>query len=265
MSTMQKIVIKVGSSTLTQGTQKLSRRHMLSLTQQIAYLKNQNVQLILVSSGAVSTGRELFEATGNLSIPSRPMLASIGQVKLMQVWSELFSLFDIQIGQVLVTKNDFLNQNQNITQDTLTSLLQHNIIPIVNENDPVASGESRIGDNDNLAALTAKFVGADMIILLTDQEGLFTADPRYNAEAKLIPIVSKIDENIFALAGGFSTALGTGGMKTKIEAAQVAAKYGIRTVIASSYQPNILIDIAEGKSRGTLFLEDSPKQIQITK
>jgi glutamate 5-kinase len=254
---MHKIVIKVGTSTLTQGTQKLSRRYMLELVQQIAHLQRQGLELVLVSSGAIATGRELLSFDEmDQSPPSKQTFASIGQVKLMQIWSELFSLFDLQVGQILLTKNDFSNCKRQITRDTLGCLLEHNIIPVINENDTVATKELCIGNNDALAALVANLIGADMVILLTDQEGLYTADPRLDSDAKLIPIVTHIDEKIYALAGGSSTSLGTGGMITKIEAAQIASSSGIRTIIASSAHPHVLIDLVEGKQIGTLFLEN---------
>lgn len=256
MKDMHKIVIKVGSSTLTQGTQTLSRRYMLGLVQQIVHLKSQRVQIVLVSSGAVATGRDLLNGSVSQSLPSKQAFASIGQVKLMQTWFELFSLFDLQVGQVLLTKDDFSHPRCSLTRDTLNCLLDH-VLPIVNENDTMATKETRIGDNDNLAALVAKLIGADTVILLTDQEGLFNADPRLNPEAKLIPIVKEIDDAIIALAGGSSTSFGTGGMATKIEAAQMASLAGIRTFIASATLPNVLIDLVGGKKIGTLFLENS--------
>ncbi|HSX03622.1 MAG TPA: glutamate 5-kinase [Rhabdochlamydiaceae bacterium] len=252
---MHRIVIKVGTSTLTQGSQKLSRRYMLSLVQQIAHLRSKGLELLLVCSGATAMGRELLSSDKMELIVSKQTFASIGQVKLMQVWSELFSLFDIRVGQVLLTKDDFSSDKQHITRDILSSLLQHKIIPIVNENGALATKELCIGNNDRLAALIANLISADTVILLTDQEGLYTADPRRNSEAVLIPIVSQIDEKIYALAGGSFTSLGTGGMATKIEAAQMAAKTGAQTIIASSFHPNVLIDLAEGRRVGTLFLE----------
>lgn len=253
MKRMHKIVIKVGSSTLTQGTQNLSRRYMLGLVQQITHLKSKGIQLVLVSSGAVATGREVLHSSKiDQPLPSKQTFASTGQVKLMQTWAELFSLFDLQVGQVLLTKDDFSTLNGPMTRSTLNSLLQH-LVPIINENDTVATKETRIGDNDNLAALVADLIDADTVILLTDQEGLYTADPRSNPDATLISVVTQIDERIFALARGSSTSLGTGGMITKIEAAQVASRSGIQTIIASSARPNVLIDLIEGKQIGTLF------------
>src|SRR5581483_5808107 len=212
MKTMRRIVIKVGTSTLTQGTQKLSRRCMLGLAQQIAHLHGQGLELLLVSSGAVATGRGILSFDKVDPFPSKQTFASIGQVKLMQVWSELFSLFDLQVGQVLLTREDFFHFKRHVTRDTLGCLLQHNIIPIINENDTVSTKEIGVGNNDNLAALVANLISADTVILLTDQEGLYTSDPRLDSDAKLIPIVHQIDEKIYALAGGSSTSLGTGGM-----------------------------------------------------
>ncbi len=258
MKAMRKIVVKVGTSTLTQGGQKLSRRYMLELVQQIAQLQTQGLQIVLVSSGAIAGGRELLNIPKtDRSLPSKQMYSSVGQVKLMQTWSELFSLFELNVGQVLLTRDDFSDRRRYLNaRDTLNCLLKHHVIPIINENDTVATKEIQVGDNDNLAALVANLIEADTVILLTDQEGLFTADPRSNKDAKLIPLVKRIDKSIFDLAGGSSTNLGTGGMITKIEAAQIASQCGTRTIIASSARSNILIDLALGKKIGTEFLAE---------
>jgi glutamate 5-kinase len=255
MKAMRKIVIKVGTSTLTQGTQKLSRRSMLGLVQQIAHLQNRGLELILVSSGAVATGRDLLNSDKmDPHLPSKQTFASIGQVKLMQVWTELFSLFDLQVGQVLLTKEDFSHQKRQSTMDTIDGLLRHQILPIINENDAVSTKSLCIGNNDSLAALVANLVAADTMILLTDQEGLYTADPRLHPDAELISVVDHIDQKICALAGGSSTSLGTGGMATKIEAAQLASESGTQTIIASASRHHVLMDLAEGKQIGTTFL-----------
>lgn len=254
METIRKIVIKVGTSTLTQGTTKLSRSYMLALVQQIVQLKAKGYQIILISSGAVAAGKELLQAHNIFpGGSSKQAAASLGQVKLMQIWTDLFALFDYAVGQMLLTKHDFAATLEQ-TKQTLSCLLQHSIIPIVNENDCVAYMEARIGDNDTLAALVAQVIRADTIILLTDQEGLYTADPRREPGAKLIPIVEQIDDAIFSLAGDSATALGTGGMITKINAAKMAFHSGIHTIIASSARPNVLLDLAEGKQFGTHFL-----------
>lgn len=258
MKSIHKMVVKVGTSTLTQSGKKLSRRYMLGLVQQIVHLQNQGIQVVLVSSGAIAGGRELLNFPKvDRSLPSKQMFSSIGQIKLMQIWSELFSLFDLHVGQVLLTRDDFSNRKRYLNaRDTLHCLLKHRVIPIINENDTVATKEIRVGDNDNLAALVANLIEADVVVLLTDQEGLFTADPRLNPDATLIPVVKRIDESIFNLAGGSSTSLGTGGMTTKIEAAQIAAQSGTHTIVASSARPNILIDLALGQQIGTLFLAE---------
>lgn len=258
MKSIRKMVVKVGTSTLTQGGKKLSRRYMLGLVQQLSYLQAQGIQIVLVSSGAIAAGRELLNFPKiDRSLPSKQMFSSIGQVKLMQTWSELFSLFELHVGQVLLTRNDLSNRKRYLNaRDTLHCLLKHHVVPIINENDTVATKEIRVGDNDNLAALVANLIEADVVVLLTDQEGLFTADPRLNTDAKLIPVVTRIDDSIFSLAGGSSTSLGTGGMITKIEAAQMASQSGTRTIIASASRPNVLIDLALGQQIGTLFLEE---------
>lgn len=258
MKTIRKMVVKVGTSTLTQGTKKLSRRYMLELVQQLVQLQAQGIEVVLVSSGAMAAGRELLNfPTVERSLPAKQMFSSVGQVKLMQTWSELFAIYDLSVGQVLLTRDDLSNRKRYLNaRDTLHCLLKHKVLPIINENDTVATQEIRVGDNDNLAALVANLIEADIVVLLTDQEGLFTADPRSNKDATLIPIVQKIDESIFALAGGSSTSLGTGGMTTKIEAARIASQSGTRTIIASSARPNVLLDLAQGKEIGTLFMEE---------
>ena len=231
---------------------------MLSLAQQIVHLQGMGKQIVLVSSGAVAAGKELLEfPKADPTLPYKQMFASVGQAKLMQIWSDLFALFERKVGQILLTRDDFSNRKRYLNaRDTLLCLFRHRIVPIINENDAIATKETRVGDNDNLAALVANLFSADMLVLLTDQEGLFTADPRNNPEAKLIPKVAHIDPSIFALAGGSSTSLGTGGMTTKIEAAQIASQSGTRTVIASSARPNVLIDLVEGKEIGTVFMEE---------
>lgn len=258
MKSIHKVVVKVGTSTLTQGGNKLSRRYMLSLVEQIVHAQNQGLQVVLVSSGAIAGGKELLNFPKvDRSLPSKQMFSSVGQLKLMQIWSELFSLFDLHVGQLLLTRDDFSNRKRYLNaRDTLHCLLKHQVIPIINENDTVATQEIRVGDNDNLAALVSNLIEADLLILLTDQEGLFTADPRLNPDAELIPIVKRIDDAIFSLAGGSSSSLGTGGMATKIEAAKIASQCGTRTVITASSRPNVLIDLIHGKKIGTLFLEE---------
>ena len=255
---MESIVIKVGSSTLTQGTKKLSRRYMLRLAEEIAALRDRGIRICLVSSGAIIAGRSLLDHPKvDRTLPSKQMFAAIGQTNLMQLWSDMFAIFDIHVGQVLLTRDDFSSRKRFLNaRDTLNCLLQHKILPIINENDTVATQEIRVGDNDNLAALVSNLVGASHLILLTDQEGLYTKDPRFHKDAELIPLVKKVDKSIFALAGVSGTKLGTGGMITKIEAAKIASESGIKTIIANADHPHVLRDIVNGKKIGTLFLEE---------
>ena len=262
---MNKFVIKLGTSTLTQGTKQLSRRYMLEIARQIVDLREQGKQIVLVTSGAVAAGRELLgHPTVERYWPSKQMFASAGQGRLMQIWADLFGLFNVHVGQLLLTRGDFSNRGRYLNiRDTLQCLLKHHVLPIINENDTVATKDIRVGDNDNLAALVANIIAADRLILLTDQKGLYTAILRQNPEAKLIPFVKHIDESILSLAGGssHSLGLGTGGMMTKIQAAHLASQSGTSTTIASSNSPNVLIEIAEGKSVGTLFLaETTPRE-----
>lgn len=258
---MHKLVIKLGTSTLTQGTKQLSRRYMLEMVRQMVHLREQGKQIVLVTSGAVAAGREsLGHPTVERHWPSKQMFASIGQGLLMQIWTDLFGLFNVHVGQLLLTRGDFSNRTRYLNmRDTLYCLLRHGVVPIINENDTVATKDIRVGDNDNLAALVANLIAADRLVLLTDQEGLYTADPRQNPDAQLISTVKHIDDSIFNLAGGSSTSigLGTGGMFTKIQAAHLAAQSGTSTIITSSSSPQVLLDIAEGKAIGTLFLAET--------
>ncbi|MBL8132641.1 MAG: glutamate 5-kinase [Anaerolineae bacterium] len=255
MSNSERIVVKVGTSTLTDGTPHLSRQRMLEVVQQIARLHQAGHELILVTSGAVAAGRERLGTTElSRSIPTRQMLSAVGQSRLMQVYTDLFDIFRIVVAQLLLTRGDlnsragFLN-----ARDTISTLIDRRIVPVINENDTTATEEIRIGDNDNLSALVATLVEADRLILLTDQPGLFTADPRRDQNATLIERVEQIDAGTYALAGGAATGLGTGGMVTKLQAAQLATRGGVTTWIASGKIHDALGRIVAGDSVGTRF------------
>jgi glutamate 5-kinase len=251
----KRIVIKVGTSVLTDGTRHLSRQHMLGIIQQAARLHQAGHEIILVSSGAVAAGRERlnFPDFGR-SVPTKQMLAAVGQSRLMQIYGELFDIFQIVVAQVLLTRDDLGNRTRFLNaRDTLLTLIDRRIIPVINENDTTATHEIRIGDNDNLSALVASLVEADLLILLTDQPGLFTADPRQDKDAQLIERVERIDEETWAKAGGTATGLGTGGMVTKLQAAQVASRSGVPTRIASGREPDVLGRILSGEGVGTHF------------
>jgi len=254
---MKKIVIKIGSSSLTAGSPKLSRPDMVEIARQIAHLHQAGHQVIFVCSGAIAAGREILPSIKtNNELPPKQMLASLGQVRLMQLWTEFFGVYGVLIGQVLLTRHDITNEKSYLNaQNTFSALLEHRLLPIVNENDTVATEEITVGDNDNLSALVTKLTGSELLIILTDQEGVYTKDPRLHADATLISKIERIDDAIHILAQGSSNphGLGRGGMKTKIEAAKLAIESGATTVIASAKVPDVLIQLAAGKPIGTLF------------
>ncbi|WP_301099661.1 glutamate 5-kinase [Otariodibacter sp.] len=255
------IVIKLGTSTLTHSSKNLSRPHMLDIVKQVSDLHQQGFRIVLVSSGAVAAGREyLNHRELPKTLASKQLLAAVGQSQLIQVWENLFSIYGIKIGQMLLTRADIENKEHFLNaRDTLNALLEQQIIPIINENDAVATAEFRIGDNDNLSALVAILAQAEQLILLTDQEGLFDSDPRKNPNAKCIPIVEKITPEIRQMAGGSGTTLGTGGMSTKIIAADIATRSGVETIIASGEKTNVIVDIAQGLENGTKFIAQLDK------
>jgi glutamate 5-kinase len=250
----ERIVVKVGTSTLTNGTRQLSRPRMLHLVQQAAHLHQAGHEIILVSSGAVAAGREQlgFPELGR-SVPAKQMLSAVGQSRLMQIYGSLFDIFQIIVAQVLLTRDDLGDRARFLNaRDTLFTLIDRRIIPIINENDTTATHEIRVGDNDNLSALVATLIEADRLIILTDQAGLYDADPRMHADAALIARVEKIDDAIWALAGGTS-GVGTGGMVTKLQAAQLATRGGIPTVIASGFEADVLTRLVANQPIGTRF------------
>lgn len=252
----QRLVVKLGTNALTAGTNQLKRAAMLSIVQQVVELHRQGWQVIVVSSGAQAAGRErLGYPDLPKAMPAKQMLSAVGQSHLMQLYSDLFGIFEIPVAQVLLTRDDLGHRIRYLNaRDTLQMLLQQRIIPIINENDTIATEEIRVGDNDNLSALVASTLEADLLIILTDQPGLYTADPRSNPTAQLIPTVSQIDARILALAGGAGTKLGTGGMITKLQAAQVATRAGVTVVIASASVEQVIARLAAGESIGTRFL-----------
>ncbi len=250
-----RIIVKVGTSTLTGGTPHLNRQRMLEIVQQIAHLHQQGHEIALVSSGATAAGRDRlnFPDFGR-SVPAKQMLSAVGQGRLMHYYSELFDIFSIVVGQVLLTRDDLSSRVRYLNcRDTLVTLIERRIIPIINENDTTVTSDVRVGDNDNLSAMVATTVDADLLIILTDMPGLFTADPRKRPDARLIPLIERIDEQTYALAGGTGTSLGTGGMITKIEAAHTASRSGVMTVLANGNEENVLLRVVAGEDIGTRF------------
>ena len=251
-----KIVVKVGTSTLAHAGGRLNIRRIELLCKVLSDLKNAGNEVILVSSGAIGMG------VGKLNLRQRPKdtagkqaAAAVGQCELMYTYDKLFSEYNHTVAQILLTAEDLRNEKRHSNfENTMERLLEMQVLPIINENDTVATEEIEIGDNDTLAAIVAESVEADLLVLLSDIDGLYTADPRKNPDAKLIPQVTEIDDSILALAGGSSTNLGTGGMTTKLQAAKICIACGCNMIITNGSRPEILYDILAGESVGTLFV-----------
>ena len=249
------VVVKLGTSVLTGGTLALDRAHMVELVRQCAELKKQGHSVVMVSSGAIAAGREHlgYPALPN-SMASKQLLAAVGQSQLIQVWESLFAIYGLKIGQMLLTRADLDDRERFLNaRDTINALVEHDIIPVVNENDAVATNEIKVGDNDNLSALVGILCGADKLLLLTDQKGLFTADPRKDPNAELIKEVKTIDDTLRKIAGGSGTTLGTGGMATKLEAADIARHAGVEVVIASGHHKDVIQKVVCSTPVGTHF------------
>ena len=255
-----RIVVKIGTSTLAHAAGRLNIRRVEGLVKVLSDLKNQGEQLILVSSGAIGMG------VGKLNLPGRPAdmptkqaAAAVGQCELMYTYDKLFGEYNHTVAQLLLTGEDvrFPHRRQNFV-NAMGRLLELGVLPIVNENDAVATDEvgeaTTIGENDTLAAIVAECVGADLLVLLSDIDGLYTADPHRSADAALIPEVGEITPELRALAGDPGSALGTGGMATKLKAADIAMACGCDMVIANGQRPELLYDIAAGQPVGTRFL-----------
>lgn len=252
----KRIVVKVGTSSVTYANGKLHIRRIELLARQLADLHNSGREMILVSSGAVGAG------IGKLGLSARPRvmpqvqaLSAVGQGILMQSYEKFFGEYGINVAQLLLTKEDFEDgARYSSLENTLAALLDYGVVPIVNENDPTVFRELKVGDNDTLAALVAGAVQADLLVLLSDIEGLYTADPRSNDAAELIHTVHGVTEEIEAMAGGAGSGLATGGMATKLKAAKMANNAGVPMVLTNSLRDNVLLDLADGKLFGTIFL-----------
>lgn len=251
----RRVVVKLGTSVLTSGSKQLDKAHMVELARQMAALMRSGVEVVLCTSGAIAAGREHLQyPVLPDTMANKQLLAAVGQSQLILAWAQLFSIYGLHVGQLLLTRADLHDRERYLNaRDTLNALLAHNIIPIINENDAVATNEIKVGDNDNLSARAALLCDADLLILLTDQKGLFDADPRTNPNAKLIAQVEKIDDSLRLLAGGSVSGLGTGGMSTKLEAADIARRAGIEVVIASGHHPDVIKKVVAKESIGTHF------------
>ena len=251
-----RIVVKVGTSTLTYSTGKLNLRRTGKLCEVLADLKNAGNEVVLVSSGAIGMGVGKLGLTERpKDIPTKQAAASVGQCELMYTYDRLFSEYGCVVGQILLTGSDFSHEDRlHNFSNTVERLLSLGVLPIVNENDTIATEEIKVGDNDTLSAYVAVNTKADLLIILSDIDGLYTADPRTEASAKRISVVEQITPEIIAYAGGKGSALGTGGMKTKLQAASVCMERGCDMLILSGDDPNVLYDAVDGKSVGTKFL-----------
>ena len=250
-----RIVIKVGTSTLTHSTGKLNIRRVELLCKVMSDLKNACHELVLVSSGAIAMGVGKMNLTRKpTDIPSKQALAAIGQCELMYIYDKLFSEYHHTVAQVLLTGSDVEDPQRHLNfQNTMFRLLEMGALPVINENDTVATAEIAVGDNDTLGAIVATNIRADLLVLMSDIEGLYTADPRQDPDAQLIPLVEEITPDILALAGGSGSELGTGGMVTKLRAAKMCMDAGCDMIITNGTRPNDLYRIADGEDVGTRF------------
>lgn len=253
----KRVVVKVGTSTLAHKTGKLNIRRVERLVKILADLENSGKEIILVSSGAMGLGMgKLGYVKKPSDTPSKQALAAVGQCELMYMYDKMFGEYNIVVAQLLLTKYILLEERKANVENAVNKLLEQGVIPVVNENDTVAIDELELemGENDSLAATIAAVAKADALVILSDIDGLFDDDPKENEDARLIPLVKDIDSSIKSFAGGAGSRLGTGGMVTKIKAAEIAAQAGIDTVIMNGRTPEKLYDLFEGKQVGTRFV-----------
>lgn len=258
---IKKVVIKVGTSTLTHENGLLNINKIEKLVRSISHIQNLGYEVVVVSSGAIGAGMGRLKLRERpVTIPEKQAVAAVGQVALIHLYQKLFFEYSKDVAQLLLTRDDLSHRRRFLNaRNTCFELLKKNVIPIINENDAIATAEIKVGDNDTLSALVASLIDADLLIILSDIDGLYTADPRRDETATLIPLVEDIDDSIKGMAKGAGSKLGTGGMATKISAAEIATSKGTRMLIANGVEPHILIDIMEGKDIGTLFIpKDQP-------
>ncbi len=256
LTKVNRVVIKVGTSSLTYETGKLNIKKIESIVRVVSDLRNRGVEVVLVSSGAVGAG------VGKLNLAEKPSdtrkkqaLAAIGQATLVSMYDRFFSEYGHSSAQVLLTKFILDVEERYInTKNTFETMFEYGVVPIVNENDVISTYELEFGDNDTLSAHIARLVDAELLIILSDIDGLYDSNPQTNPDAKLIPLVRKIDDKIYAIAGGAGSNRGTGGMVTKLKAAEIVNPEGIDMIITNGANPERIYDIFEGKPTGTLFM-----------
>ena len=252
----KRVVVKLGTSTLTHRTGRLNIRRVEGLVKNLADLQNAGHEIILVSGGAIGLGMaKLGLQERPKDTPSKQACAAVGQCELMYLYDNLFSDYSLNVAQMLLTKYILIEDRRVNVQNALEKIIEHGVIPIINENDTVAIDELEleVGENDSLAATVASLAHADLLIIMSDIDGLYDKDPRANDDAELIPVVEEITDDIRALAGGAGSKLGTGGMITKINAAEIAVNNGIDMVIMNGKNPDNLYWLFEEGKLGTLF------------
>lgn len=251
-----RIVIKVGTSTLAHPTGRLNIRRVEDLCRVLSDLKNAGNEIILVSSGAIGMGvGKLMLKTRPQDIPTKQAAAAVGQCELMYTYDRLFQNYHHTVAQILMTGDDFRHEDRALNfRNTMGKLLEMEVLPVINENDTIATDEIKVGDNDTLSAIVATEVDADLLVLLSDIDGLYTSDPHKDPNAKRIPEVREMTPEIFALGGEEGSSLGTGGMRTKLHAAKICMDHGCDMIIANGAEPERLYDIADGKPLGTRFV-----------
>jgi glutamate 5-kinase len=257
---VKRVVVKIGSRVLTDGDGALDMTVVGRISDDLALLRRQGLQVVVVSSGAVAAGRsELGLSEKPRTIPHKQAAAAIGQTRLMRAYQEALAPHDLKVAQVLLTSEDLASRHRFLNaRATLDALLGFGIIPVINENDTVVVDEIKFGDNDNLSALVTNVAEADLLVILTDIDGFYSADPRTDPEARLIPLVKAVTREIERAAGGSGSSVGTGGMATKVAAAKKAGKNGVATVMVPGKREGIIAAVMRGEEVGTLFLpEDS--------
>ncbi len=255
----KRIVVKIGSSTLTHENFRMNLRRMEALTRALSELKNSGKEIILVSSGAISAGvAKMGLAERPKTTAEKQALAAVGQCEIMSIYEHFFSMFGHTVGQILITRDIMENETaRKNAENTFSRLLQMGCIPIVNENDSVSFDEIEFGDNDALSAYMAVLCKADCLIILSDIDGLYDGDPHKNPDAKLIDVVPKIDDKILSYAGGAGSNRGTGGVVTKLHAAQIVTEHGIPMFIVNGDKPEVLYELSDGVHIGTYFMPQS--------
>ncbi|MEG0283524.1 MAG: glutamate 5-kinase [Erysipelotrichales bacterium] len=262
LNNIKRVVIKVGTSSLTNNDGIIDVDKINNLVKQIAQLNKDGYEVVFVSSGAIGSGNGKLGISYNTSLAQKQASAAVGQVQLMNQYEQLFSKQGVMIGQILLTKGDISNRKRNLNaRNTINELLKLGIIPIINENDSIIIDEIKVGDNDNLSSQVAILVDADLLILLSDIDGIYTDNPMKNKDAKFLDIINKVDKTVLSYAKDKGSKFATGGMLTKLEAAKKANAAGIHMVIANSQREDIILDIINNNYIGSLFLADKTKMV----